>query len=195
MEIHPTRIPGRWREGYALDIQTVKSVCLGEDEYGHPRFENERSAMGECLKQLKYDGDLSVVPKLVETAVAFIEWWQVEPDLIVPVPPSRPRNLQPVILLVEEFSNRLGIPAVFDAVTASRVPKEMKDVDDFNERMRLLDGAYTASREKTEGKRVLLFDDLFRSGATMNVITSLILDQGGAIDVYALTLTRTRSNR
>lgn len=44
-----------------------------------------------------------------------------------------------------------------------------------------------------EGRKVLLFDDLFRSGATMNSITAALLEKGQASEVFALTLTRTRS--
>ena len=40
-----------------------------------------------------------------------------------------------------------------------------------------------------------VFDDLFRSGATMNAVTSALYDQGHARDVYALALTRTRSRQ
>jgi len=42
---------------------------------------------------------------------------------------------------------------------------------------------------------VLLFDDLYRSGATMNAIAAALLDEGGAADVFALAITRTRSKR
>ncbi len=49
--------------------------------------------------------------------------------------------------------------------------------------------------DRVQGRSVLLFDDLFRSGATMNAITSSLYDQGTARDVYALTLTRTRSKQ
>lgn len=48
---------------------------------------------------------------------------------------------------------------------------------------------------KVEGRKVLLFDDLFRSGATMNAVTDVLLKKGGAPKVFALTLTRTRSSR
>ena len=41
----------------------------------------------------------------------------------------------------------------------------------------------------------LLFDDLYRSGATMNEITTTLYDQGSAADVFVLTITRTRSNQ
>jgi predicted amidophosphoribosyltransferase len=75
---------------------------------------------------------------------------------------------------------------------AARTP-QLKDVFDYDERWRLLDGLHEVEKPKVEGRRVLLFDDLFRSGATMNAITSALYDQGQARDVYALTLTRTRS--
>ena len=40
-----------------------------------------------------------------------------------------------------------------------------------------------------------LFDDLFRSGATMNAITDVLLRKGKAASVRAFTITRTRSNQ
>lgn len=43
------------------------------------------------------------------------------------------------------------------------------------------------------GRHVLLFDDLHRSGATMNAITEALYDDGDAAEVFALTITRTRS--
>ncbi len=38
-------------------------------------------------------------------------------------------------------------------------------------------------------------DDLYRSGATMDAITRALYDQGSAADVFALAITRTRSNQ
>ncbi len=35
----------------------------------------------------------------------------------------------------------------------------------------------------------------YRSGATMNAITAALYDEGAAADVFALTITRTRSNQ
>lgn len=34
--IRPSLIPGRWREGYALDLHTESSTHVGDDQYGHP---------------------------------------------------------------------------------------------------------------------------------------------------------------
>jgi len=59
----------------------------------------------------------------------------------------------------------------------------------------LLDGLFAVDPAATKGQHILLFDDLYRSGATMNAITSVLLGLGQAASVNALTITRTRSNR
>ena len=42
---------------------------------------------------------------------------------------------------------------------------------------------------------ILLFDDLFRSGATLRAITEVLMQQGQAFTVRVLTLTKTRRNQ
>ena len=76
VDIRPIRIPGRWSDGRALDVHTIRSTHVGDDEFGHPRFETERSPMGELLYRLKYKGDRSVVPAIAEAATAFVRSWQ-----------------------------------------------------------------------------------------------------------------------
>jgi predicted amidophosphoribosyltransferase len=52
----------------------------------------------------------------------------------------------------------------------------------------VLEGAFSVSPEHTKGKKLLLFDDLYGSGATVSAITELLKGQGAAA-VYLLTLT------
>ncbi len=98
------------------------------------------------------------------------------------------------ILLADALGQKLGVP-VADCVTTTRDPSPLKNISDFDERMRLLAGLYKVDASATAGKRALLLDDLYRSGATMNEITTALYDQGQARDVFALTITRTRSIR
>jgi competence protein ComFC len=81
---HPSRIPGRWREGFALDSHTVSSNYVGDDEYGHPMFDTKRSELGELLYRLKYSSDISVVDEIVDTAAEFLNSWRPDISLIVP---------------------------------------------------------------------------------------------------------------
>ena len=72
---------------------------------------------------------------------------------------------------------------------------ELKNVYDYGERMKLLQGSYSVKPDLLKGKSILLLDDLFRSGATMNAVTKTLYEQGECASVYALAMTRTRSNR
>jgi len=192
--VKPTRIPGRWREGFALDYHTVSSTYLGDDEYGTPRFETKRSELGELLYQLKYRSDTSAVAAMVDAAADFLAQWKPGVEIVVPVPPTRhDRKLQPVLVLASALCGRLGIPLAGDCITRTKEVPELKNVYDYDERLRLISDAYAVDASQASGRRVLLFDDLYRSGATMNTIAALLLDRGGAAEVFALAMTRTRS--
>jgi len=158
------------------------------------RFDTTRSEIGELLYRLKFNSDRSVVPEIVDAVEKFMKSWKPHVDVIVPVPPSTSRTIQPVIVLAEAISERLGIPLA-DCVKRTRDAPQLKNVYDFDERLRLLNGLHKVDSSGTRGKKILLFDDLYRSGATMNTITDALYDQGGAADVFALTITRTRSHR
>lgn len=80
-------------------------------------------------------------------------------------------------------------------MTKVRDVPELKNVYDFNERDRLLAGAHQIDKAQVEDRKVLLFDDLYRSGATMNAIASALYDSGAAVDVFALAITKSRSNQ
>lgn len=195
ISFHPVRIPGRWREGYALDLHTVLSTFLGDDEYGHARFDTERSVAGELLSRLKYRGDPSAVDALVEAAASFVRSRDPPVDVLVPVPASRPRTHQPVLALGAALAQDLKLAFLPASVRRTRDAPALKDVYQYDERFRLLAGLHEVDRAIVQGRGVLLFDDLFRSGATMNAIAAALYDEGGAGDVFALTITRTRSQR
>lgn len=191
--VRPMRIPGRWREGYVLDYHTLGSTYLGDDEYGHPMFDTKRSDVGELLYRLKYRSDAAALDELVDTAASFVRSWNPGVTILVPVPPSRARSQQPVHMVAEELGRKIGIPVDRNGVVRVKEMPELKNVYAYDERLRLLEGAHRVEASVVRGQTVLLFDDLYRSGATMNAITAALYDEGAVADVYALALTRTRS--
>lgn len=192
----PRNIKGKWTSGYALDFHTLSSEYIGDDEYGHPQFNNIRSNMGELLYRLKYKSDKTVLRIIVDTAAEFLDSRDWLVDLIIPVPPSREtRTFQPVIAVAKGISKFLGIRLCTDCVVKIKETQELKNIYGFNERMEVLNNAYAIVKREVEGRNVLLFDDLYRSGATLNAITQTLKDNGKAKEVYALTLTMTRSKR
>jgi len=194
LKINPQKIEGNWRSGYALDIHTISSTPAGVNEAGHTVFDTVRSPIGELLYKLKYNADMTVADEIIATAVNFLSPHRAKFNLIIPVPPSSFRKVPPVITLANGIGARLSIPVV-ECVTTTRPPTQLKGVTDLEERKKLLTGLYAVDTRGTEGKNVLLFDDLFRSGATMNAITDLLIRVGKVSSVRALTITRTRSNQ
>lgn len=95
----PLMISGVWTGGAVLDVHTLRSVHIGVNDAGHDVYETERSELGELLFRLKYRGDLTALEPLARAAVLFLTSRRRRYDMIVPVPPSGERKLQPVQLL------------------------------------------------------------------------------------------------
>lgn len=193
MKTSPIRIPGNWRQGFALDYHTLHSQFVGHDEFGHPIFDTQRSEIGELLYRLKYKADRSVAGEMAEAAAGFVRRWKIEPDLILPVPPSKRRSFQPILLLANELAAKLRVPMCSDCVTKFKSTPEVKNIYEYDKRVAALENAFNIKKSKVQGRIVLLFDDLFRSGATMDALTKTLIEKGEVVDVYALAVTRTRS--
>jgi predicted amidophosphoribosyltransferase len=192
--INPQKIEGKWLSGIALDFHTTSSTAIGVNEYGRTVFDTVRPELGELLYRLKYKGDQSAAPEIIATAASFLTPHLAKIDLMVPVPPSAARAVQPVILLANGIGAALGIPVV-QCITTTRETAQLKEVTDPEKRNELVTGLYAVDAAHTAGKNILLFDDLFRSGATMNAITDVLMQHGHAAAVRVLTITRTRSNQ
>jgi len=188
------QIIGKWREGFALDVHTLSSTPIGYNEFGHLQFDNKRSEMGDLLYNLKYNKDKNSVAEIANAVETLMKTWRPNVDIIVPVPPSTQRTLQPVIMMAEAISQQLKIPMA-NCVTRTRETPQLKNVFDLDERLKLLSGLHAVDKSAVQGKNILLFDDLYRSGATMNAITTELYENGKAANVFALTITRTRSNQ
>jgi predicted amidophosphoribosyltransferase len=174
-QINPKKIPGSWSQGYVLDVHTLQSEFLGHDEFGHPIFDTKRSEIGELLYRLKYKNDASVLEEIVETTARFIRSWKlIQLDFILPTPPSKRRSNQPVMRIAKGLSESLKVPLCSDCIVKIRETAELKNVYDYHERLKLLENAFEVKSTKLKGATVLLFDDLYRSGATMNSMTALL---------------------
>jgi competence protein ComFC len=194
VSINPQRIVGNWQSGVVLDIHTLSSTYLGVNEYGHDVYDTKRSEIGELLYRLKYNSDLKAAEEIVRTAAEYLKPHRAKFDLIVPVPPSGQRIVQPVITIANGIGAALNVP-VAACISTTREATPLKGVQDVDRRKELLKGLHAVDPAHTTGRNVLLFDDLFRSGATMNAITELLKADGKACCVRAFAITRTRSKQ
>jgi competence protein ComFC len=192
MQLSPRALHGAWDDGRALDRHVSSSEFIGYNEYGHPQFESTRTELGELLYRLKYRGDQSAVGPIAQAAAEFVRTWNPGIDLIVPASPSKSRTVQPLFLIADELGRQLELPVDKTTVRKTKATPELKNVD-YEQRVELLKGAHALEGAGLKGRRVLLLDDLYQSGATMNALARLLKESGGASAVFALALTKTRS--
>jgi len=190
IEIKPKRLlGGSWTEGYALHVHMLSSAFIGYDGAGHPRFDSTRSPVGELLFRLKYRDDKTAIDDLADAAARFLASWAPPVDGIVAVPPSLQRAHQPVLAVALAISKRTGILLLESCLTKTKATPQLKDIVEYDKRKEALDKAFSVDAQQTRGKKLLLFDDLFGSGATVSYIAAELTNKGGASAVYLLTLT------
>jgi predicted amidophosphoribosyltransferase len=191
VKINPMRLPAEpWVEGYVLDYHTISSTPTGDPYY---RFDTRRTELGELLFQRKYrSGGPAVVALIVDTAMQFLNGWRPPIGCVVSTPPSVTRKTQPAGEIARELAARLQVPWFERAVIKVKPTPQMKNVDDWAERQRLLGEAVQLGQDDVKGKTVLLFDDLIESGSTLRRTAEVLLNDGGARALYALVLTRTK---
>lgn len=193
---NPTSLRGPWDEGFALDVHTTDSQYLGDDAYGHPQYQTTRSEIGELLYRLKYRGEEAVIAPLCEVACAFVKGRTWPVDMIVGVPPSRPgRRIQPVPLLADAMGKALGVEVCKDCIKKVENTAELKSVYEYQKRVEMLANAYAVEADKTRGRNVLLIDDLYRSGATIEAVSKSLREAGQVGALFAVAFTRTRKRR
>lgn len=194
VHIKPKALRGEWKKGFALDVHTTSSTFVGYNEYGHPEFATTRSALGELLYRLKYKRDASVIGEIVDTVAEFIEASKIGIDAIVPMPPSSIRSSQPVLQIANALGRKLEVPVLDNCVSKTKRTPQLKDIYNYEERTKLLEGAFKVDRDQSADKSLLLFDDLYRSGATMNAVARELTKMGEAKEVFVLALTHSRSS-
>jgi ComF family protein len=99
----------------------------------------------------------------------------------------RERGFNQALLLAKELSQRTGIP-YFKTILKKRKPTLPQVNLSGAERERGLRGAFhMVEKEALAGKSVLLVDDVYTTGATVNECAK-VLRKGGAGKVHVLTL-------
>ncbi|WP_114783561.1 ComF family protein [Vibrio tetraodonis] len=184
-------IEGNWKAGWALDLHTIGSVRLEDGS-----FDNTYSDVGKALNRLKYSGEEENIEYLVAELVAFLRTRFVTPyiEVIVPAPASKQRDLQPVYAIAQAVAETLEIKYDQNYVEKVKDTAELKSIEDITERQQILSGAFKVD-SRYESDKVLIIDDLFRSGSTLNELTKTMYNQGNVDNVYVVTLTKTRVHR
>lgn len=197
MKIDPREIKGKWAHGWALDVHTISSVPVAY-AFGHTIFDTTRSEIGGALYKLKYGNDSTQIEIIAQTVADFIQSKQELKDVhaIIAAPPSNTaRPIQPVSAIAAIIGTKLSIPVPTDYLQKIKQTAVLKNMSDSQNRSAELQGAFKVVDERYNGRHVLIFDDLFRSGQTLSAICEVLISQGKVGKISVVTVTATRSRR
>ena len=173
--------------GYCQDLRFhfSRTVCACRAE----------GVVRDCILRFKYNREMYLGPHLVEWLVGaaqrWIDWRDI--DGIVPVPlhprKQRHREFNQAEYLATALARTVKVPAlrgnlrrVKDTSTQTRLDAEA--------RARNMHDAFTVrDADAFSGKRLVILDDVFTTGATMNSCAKM-LRKSGAKDVVALAVAR-----
>jgi len=115
-------------------------------------------------------------------------------DLAMPVPLHRSRlrhrGFNQALLLAQGVCGRFSVPLSFDNLVRTRHTRPQVELSG-RERAENVRGAFAVARPgEVQDRKVLLIDDVFTTGATMNECAKVLKDAGAA-SVTVLTLART----
>jgi len=125
-------------------------------------------------------------------AVGFHRYWDPQSfDLLIPVPlhPKRlrERGFNQALLLVKELSQRTRIP-YSKGLLRKRIPTPPQVNLSGGEREKGVRGSFHIQKdEEIKGKSILLVDDVYTTGATVNECSKVLL-KAGAERVDVLTI-------
>ena len=194
MGIKPIKLQGSWDEGFALDIHTFSSTLIGEDEYGHKRFDTVRSEMGELIYQFKNKNRYEKLSEIIALARPFVESWEALETVVtvLPAPSTKTRSYQPAQEIAKRIAEIIGAYYV-DNVLNKQGSVQSKDLSAAEKSQ--LKGTIQKKKSATREHSVLIIDDLYESGGTLNDCVRVLRTDKNIKYIYVLAMTKTRTSR
>lgn len=148
------------------------------------------SNVGAALRRCKYETNEDFPDFLLSLCLKAFrkKWGQERFDYIVYVPPTASGDL--VKNFAMKLSHVLKFPIIHNLVK-KRQTKEQKDLENGYLKSDNIFGAFSLNNpEKIKGKRVLLVDDIFDSGATIKELGKLFT-KFGAVKIAPIVIAKT----
>lgn len=160
-------------------------------------FSYKEAAVRRTIKAFKYDFIEGLAGPLGKLTAGYLEKIKKGVDfkdlIVVPVPLHRikfnRRGYNQSELLADEISKSFDLEIAKNLIFKMRPTKDQASLED-EKRTENLKGAFVCPRpEAVSGKKILLFDDVYTTGATMNECAR-VLKQAGAAEVWGLAIAR-----
>jgi predicted amidophosphoribosyltransferase len=203
----PVPLPGPWPAGLALSP--------------HSREGDEgRTAVGDLLDRFKYGGERALARPLAQALAAALTgrgaghrapgagvvndaptghtdtstFQQVEVIVHVPATTARLR-VPPTCDLARALAREMRVRCLPHFLACTRKLAHQKDLSRFEDKRQNVRAAFQVRRaDFITGKKLLLLDDVYDSGATLEEVWRVLM-QAGAGEVVVAAITKTRYRR
>lgn len=198
MKVNVEQIWGNWDSGYSLDKHMLSSKFLGNDEWGHPRFENTRTDIGEAIYQLKYQGDFTKCNLIAQSIADNIVPLLPHISFIIAMPPSKVRAKQPVPEIACELAKIKALPFINDFLIKTQTTQQMKDIEKRSDKIAALQKSMQINEAVMKetlpltNYNVLIIDDLYDTGTSLEVATDILRNCDKIGKIFVATATRKR---
>ncbi len=184
--------------GKALQATYRGAYCYDCMEHPH-RFRRGYSCLTyglherELILDYKYNGRGYMGKKFGDILFDRIRWESPEIDVIIPVPIHRnrekKRGYNQTEIMAARLAQRWGKPLAAGSLQRTKETKLLRSLSPV-ERESALRGAFAVTKKgqaEIKGKAVLLVDDIYTTGATIEECSGVLLDSGAAaVDFLAL---------
>lgn len=191
MKTEIREVKGNWDLGYTLDKHMLSSTYLGDDEHGHPRFENHRTEVGEAVFQLKNRGQQDKGALLAQAIFETVFPKFEDVHVIIPMAASTARTVQPVHQVVASLAGLTGLDWYDTWLVKAPGGKKLKDIPEADRADAVKGTISLKGCLPGEGKvNILLIDDLYQSGASVNEACAVLRAYPRTGKIYFVALTR-----
>ncbi|MDF2557378.1 MAG: phosphoribosyltransferase [Bacillales bacterium] len=147
---------------------------------------NYNDFMKEIISRIKYRGDYKLMGIFNDLIVEKIDFFKKEEFIAIPIPLSEERHIERGFNQAEAFGKACGFHMIH---ALSRIHSEKQSKKSRSERLKT-DQVFRLESLNLAGKKILLIDDIYTTGTTLQHASRILKVQGGAREVHSLTIAR-----
>lgn len=198
MKIRPISPPFCLKCGRRVaNIDFVCDECSSKDIYIEESWSccYYEGTIKECIHLFKYRGYMGLSDIFESIMTGFIKKHNIgyNIDLVVPVPihssKKRDRNYDHVGILARLIAANMEIPVDLKNLKKLKWTRSQSELDRENRLHNLKDSFFAVDKNAFQGKNILLVDDVYTTGTTINECAKILLG-AKAGSVSSLTIAR-----
>jgi adenine/guanine phosphoribosyltransferase-like PRPP-binding protein len=173
-------------------VRSLLSICIACCEH---QTENGRSKIGELEYRAKWQSDGNAVRQLktvlADTFRRLLSDAKI--DSVAAIPSSTPGTQSLPCKLAEALSGEFGLENITDRLSWKGKKGTVKDKE-AAEKWPILEAVGLNVDGDLKGRKILVVDDMYQSGATVHFVASK-LQEAGAAEVHCLAVSKSRGDK